>query len=230
MASSRRATTSNPSPSPTAKLNPSPNPNPNEARNDVFGGAALAALVRARAARGAPLVVLSLHKHCARDGRSQPFESFRAAQLLSVGALVISQASHPADEEAYRGLVTFVPLEHLAAEIAAALARPDSAEHAARRAALFRERFQPHAILARAAGPYSRPPALPGPSGASGEGRTTVPPRGPHARTPSQPPGPLPDARALPPAPAQEPGRAAACRPGTACCKRHPRVRTCTFS
>ena len=111
-----------------------------------------------------------------------------------------------------------------------ALARPDSAEHAARRAAAFRERFQPRAILARAAGPYSRPPTLPGSSGASGEGRTTVPPRGPHARTPSQPPGPLPDARALPPAPAQEPGRAAACRPGTACCKRHPRVRTCTFS
>ena len=227
MASSRRATTSNPSPSPTAKLNPSPNPNPNEARNDVFGGAALAALVRARAARGAPLVVLSLHKHCARDGRSQPFESFRAAQLLSVGALVISQASHPADEEAYRGLVTFVPLEHLAAEIAAALARPDSAEHAARRAALFRERFQPQAILARAAGPYSRPPALPGPSGASGEGRT-VPPLGPLGSTPSRP-GPLPDTRALPPAPAHEP-RAAACRPGTACCKRHPRVKTCTAS
>ena len=113
-----------------------------------------------------------------------------------------------------------------------ALARPDSAEHAARRAAAFRERFQPRAILARAAGPYSRPPTLSGSSGASGEGRTTVPPRGPLARTatPSQPPGPLPDARALPPAPAQELGRAAACRPGTACCKRHPRVRTCTFS
>ena len=104
--SSRRGTTSSPSPSPspdpdpdpnppfplTTDPNPNLNPNPNEARNDVFGGAALAALVRARAARGAPLVVLSLHKHCARDGRSQPFESFRAAQLLSVGALVISQA------------------------------------------------------------------------------------------------------------------------------------------
>ena len=102
--SSRRGTTSSPSPSLSPDPDPNPpfplttdpnpnlNPNPNEARNDVFGGAALAALVRARAARGAPLVVLSLHKHCARDGRSQPFESFRAAQLLSVGALVISQA------------------------------------------------------------------------------------------------------------------------------------------
>ena len=116
-----------------------------------------------------------------------------------------------------------------------ALARPDSAEHAARRAATFRERFQPRAILARAAaGPLSRPPALSGasgePSGTSGEG-TSVPPRGPlgMGSAPSQP-GPLPDARALPHAPVHEMERAAACRPGTTCCKRHPRVRTCTFS
>lgn len=137
-------------------------------RNDVFTPAALVALVNdwrhsrttASVTSGRqPLVVLNLHKHCQdRSGSIQPFETMRASQLLSVGALLVSQASHREDQTPYDGLVTFAPLPKLRQALDDALASPDSAEDAARRAALFRERFQPTEILARAAGPFTPPP------------------------------------------------------------------------
>ena len=137
-------------------------------RNDVFTPAALMALVNEwRHGRtmgsvngdGRPLVVLNLHKHCQdHSGSIQPFETMRASQLLSVGALLVSQASHREDQTPYDGLVTFAPLPELRQALDDALASPGSAIDATRRAALFRERFQPAEILARAAGPFTPPP------------------------------------------------------------------------
>ena len=137
--------------------------------------------------------------------------------------LVTAQESHPDDEATYRGLVTFVPLHGLRAAIERALAQPDSAALAAQRAAAFRERFQARAIFARAALPRGGPPepevAAAGRGSAAARGdESPAAPRG-------RPAKPFAHAHALPP-PAQ--ARSTACRPGSSCCLRHPRVPACS--
>ena len=78
--------------------------------------------------------------------------NFRHSQLLSAARLVASPRSHPLDEAAYAGLVTFVPLEQIAATYRAWVAIP-----APRRATqqlevweAFRQRFAPPQLFADA--------------------------------------------------------------------------------
>ena len=120
--------------------------------NSIWDERALAALVNNRT----PAVFLNLHKRCTQDERTQPLESVRLSHLLSTGGLVVSQRSHLADEAPYSSLVTFAPRAALMAEIASLLRHPNLAELARRRSELFRQRFHPEMIVARAiARPFS---------------------------------------------------------------------------
>ena len=100
---------------------------------------------------------LNMHKVCdwAMDG-AEPIhhsnascESFRLAALLSAGAEVFSEHCHPADEREYDGLVRFLPMQNLSAEVIAAWYTPERST-AAERAARFAERFGARAIFERA--------------------------------------------------------------------------------
>jgi len=51
---------------------------------------------------------INLHKECTTENAMIPFEGFRASQLLSAGAIVISQHAAKQDELPYHGMVHFV--------------------------------------------------------------------------------------------------------------------------
>ena len=96
---------------------------------------------------------VNLHKACNATTAAAPAaEAFRFSQLLSLGALVLSERSAAVNEAAYSELVTFAPfvslgaavreLQHLGAGGRLALAR--------QRAATFAERFEPSQIFSRA--------------------------------------------------------------------------------
>ena len=99
-------------------------------------------------------VFLNLHKGCGYG--DAPLEALRIAPLLSVGATVVSEPSHPLDVNEYTGLIDVVPLDRMAAalqRIAAGASHPtDHQLFEARRlrAARFRRRFAPADILRRA--------------------------------------------------------------------------------
>lgn len=65
---------------------------------------------------GRSSVFINLHRAC--DNGSAALESFRLSQLLSVGALVVSQRSNRLDEREYEGLVTFANDEQFWAVVA----------------------------------------------------------------------------------------------------------------
>ena len=74
----------------------------------------------------------------------------RLSQLLSLGALVLSQRAHPQDEAHYEGLVDFVRLDEMPSAIRALQRRSDLRAVAAARAERFRERFEPAMLVERA--------------------------------------------------------------------------------
>ena len=120
--------------------------------NDVWDEAAMARL--ALSAR----MVVNVHKRCLQPEELQPVEATRLSQILSMGGAVVSQRSHPHDEAAYSGLVTFVGLRHMprvVSETLRATAPPpsnlsSSEQERAHRLAAFRTLFAPDRILARA--------------------------------------------------------------------------------
>jgi len=59
-------------------------------------------------ALGTSSVWLSVHKRC-NFSAQEPFESFRASQLLGAGRVMLSERSHALDEAAFAGLVVFCP-------------------------------------------------------------------------------------------------------------------------
>ena len=56
---------------------------------------------------------LNLHRWCGNVSSPVAFEAFRAALLLSAGAVLISERSHPRDEAAFSGMVTFASLQDI---------------------------------------------------------------------------------------------------------------------
>ena len=119
--------------------------------NDVWDDGAMARLA------GSARLVVNLHKRCMQSEQAQPAEATRLSQVLSAGGAVVSQRSHPQDEAAYAGLVSFAELRHLptlvSQQLAAAAwtaANGSADAERARRAAAFRARFAPEKILARA--------------------------------------------------------------------------------
>ena len=120
--------------------------------NDAWSHEAIERVVGpALGAANAPRIVVNLHKRCMQDERSQPMEAVRVAQVLSLGALLVSQHAAPEDEELYHGLVDFCSLAELPQTIAALLRRTDLPALAAQRAAEFRRRFQPRQLVAEGA-------------------------------------------------------------------------------
>jgi hypothetical protein len=107
------------------------------------------ALARTVGERGA--LFLSVHKLCAHHVL-QPFEAFRAAQLLPHDALLVSERSDARDERAFENIVEFARADQLGA-VLAALARLGP-EQRARRAvaanARFASRFQPRRLFVEA--------------------------------------------------------------------------------
>jgi hypothetical protein len=101
-------------------------------------------------------IFLNIHKSCG-DARS-PLESFRLGKILNAGGIIISERAHPEDEKAYDGLVTFANVTGRAnvTGIATAywhVANLTSAERAtlaSERQRMFRDRFAPRRIFARA--------------------------------------------------------------------------------
>ena len=87
-----------------------------------------------------------------RPPRGYGYSFFPPRQLLSAARLVASQRAHPLDEAAYAGLVTFVPLDQIAATHRA-WANMTSQSRAARQLEvweLFRKRFAPPRLFADA--------------------------------------------------------------------------------
>ena len=114
--------------------------------NDVWSESALRRLV----ASTPPPLFINLHKKCMPPDGRQPLESVRLSQLLTLGALVVSQHAHERDEARYEGLVDFVSLAEMPQAIRKLQQRTDLADLAAERAARFRERFEPRALVTRA--------------------------------------------------------------------------------
>ena len=80
-----------------------------------------------------------------------PVEAFRFALLLSVGATIFSERSHPADEATYTGLAHFAPFSDIAtAAVRGTALLPLSSYEASARATAFARRFAPLGILERA--------------------------------------------------------------------------------
>ena len=100
-------------------------------------------------------VFLNLHQRCGDDAEdlTQPFEAFRAADLLGHRALLISARSDPRDEANFDGIVAFANLS-ATEDVYRALATLSTAERtslAKARSAEFRRRFDPETLF-RAAG------------------------------------------------------------------------------
>ena len=117
--------------------------------NDVWSEAGLRKLIAARP----PPVFVNLHKRCTggeRAERLQPLEAVRLAQLLSLGAIVVSQRANARDEKRYEGLVDFASLEGLPAAIKSLQARGDLEEVGARRASQWKETAKPEVLVAKA--------------------------------------------------------------------------------
>jgi hypothetical protein len=57
---------------------------------------------------------LNIHKKC--GWADMPLESLRLAKLLNYGGIILSETSHPEDEAAFRGLVTFAQPSDLGRE------------------------------------------------------------------------------------------------------------------
>lgn len=92
-------------------------------------------------------VQLAVHRHDNQEG--VPFEAFRAAPMLSGGALLLSEKCDPEDERAWDGIVVFAESPQDAARQAAQLLLSSSEELnalARTRAKLFEERFEPAAV------------------------------------------------------------------------------------
>lgn len=97
-------------------------------------------------------IFLNIHKRCNTSEFELPAEAFRLAQLLNLGAVVLSERSAMSDEMAYAGLLDFVPFGEIPAA-AARLSSMDSRDfiHLGReRAMAFARRFEPGALFRRA--------------------------------------------------------------------------------
>jgi hypothetical protein len=112
------------------------------------------------AARGARGLHLSIHKygirtpgtaceHACCNHRHEPFESVRAAPLLSCGATLLAAQSYKYDEREYEGLVTFAPVEALPSTYRRLAARAPVAPDG-RIQRLFRARFDARRLFERA--------------------------------------------------------------------------------
>lgn len=109
----------------------------------VWNVSAFAALMRHRQ------VFLNLHKQCERGHAPV---TFRHALLLSHGKLILSERAHAGDEAEFAGLITFVPQESIAKELARLFASSPAelARLITSRGAEFRRRFDPFSIIERA--------------------------------------------------------------------------------
>ena len=115
--------------------------------NDVWSEEALAKLV----ATHPPPIFINLHKRCAAQSEAmQPIEAVRLSQLLSLGAIVLSQRSNPRDEARYAGIVEFATIQELPAAIRKLQQRGDLRELADARSKRFMELFRPQMVVARA--------------------------------------------------------------------------------
>lgn len=110
------------------------------------------ALARLADGGSAPSIFLNLHQRCSQSGYIQPLETFRLAQLLSVGGTVISQHSYLMDEHLYRDIVTFAALGELPGVLLSRMRmeQHNLTESARARSQLYRQRFAPERIVARA--------------------------------------------------------------------------------
>ena len=97
-------------------------------------------------------IFLNIHKHCNTSEFEIAAEGFRLAQLLNLGAVVLSERSAISDETAYIGLLDFVPFEEIPAAAArlSAMNSRDFARLGRERAMAFASRFEPGALIRRA--------------------------------------------------------------------------------
>ena len=97
-------------------------------------------------------IFLNIHKHCNTSEFEIAAEGFRLAQLLNLGAVVLSERSAISDETAYIGLLDFVPFEEIPAAAArlSAMNSRDFARLGRERAMAFASRFEPGALFRRA--------------------------------------------------------------------------------
>ena len=102
---------------------------------------------------GSSSIKLNLHRWCGNGSSIRTaFEAFRAAQLLSHGAVVISERSFAADEAMYRGMVHFAELRELPALFhrLASLTLQQRQRMGADARETFLSRFRPEATFERA--------------------------------------------------------------------------------
>jgi hypothetical protein len=93
---------------------------------------------------------LNIHRGC--ENASLPFESFRASQLLPLGAIVLSEHSDLLDEDSFKGIVMFETVDNLGS-LFNDLVRlsPDvRSELAIAAASLYAERFDPRRLFGNA--------------------------------------------------------------------------------